>query len=370
MASPLAKRPGIRIDASGRRRYWRDLRTLAARFLKVRWPIRDHFRIRPVLVLLLVLPFVLTTVRAADSTETEAPGLWGLQVIGFAQHFPAYPSSSDNNLTVLPIPFPVYRGQFLRFGDSLEDVASGRIVQGDRISLSVDFSASFPEKSRDLARRQGMPDLDFLIEGGPELKISLLEGLSGNRDLDLSLQLRAAVSLDGLDTHSRGFIFSPELEYRVRDWMSHRIGAGNEFRVRMSPKWASSEYADYFFGVADAFATTDRPAYLASSGYLHTEFLLGLNRKITDRLEFRGSLRLWVNNGSANSGSPLFQRDIDTGIRLAFFWTAWESKRRVASPTKKHNAIQSAYGFRARHNRIFSIPAVETQRLDSVNPNF
>ncbi len=75
--------------------------------------------------------------------------------------------------------------------------------------------------------------------------------------------------------------------------------------------------------MADEFADIGRPAFDARSGYLNTEFLFGLNRQITDRLEFRGSVRLWVNNGAANRDSSLYQRDINHGIRLALFWTAW-----------------------------------------------
>ena len=83
---------------------------------------------------------------------------------------------------------------------------------------------------------------------------------------------------------------------------------------------------DFSYGVAPEFETVDRPAFEARSGYLNTEFLFGVNRQITERLEFRGSVRLWLNNGAANRESPLYQDDINHGIRLALFWTAWQSK--------------------------------------------
>lgn len=262
---------------------------------------------------------------AQGDTNDDLPALWGLQLVAFGQDFPAYPSSANNNLTLLPIPVPVYRGKFLRFGESFEDLASGEVLKNGRFNLSIGVSAGFPEESNDLPLRVGMPDLDFLIEAGPELEIALRGNAQENRELKLSMQLRAAVSLDGFDPTSRGFIFNPEVEYFVRDW----LGPENEIRFRVSPSWASSDYMDYFFGVGEPFATPTRAAFNASSGYLNTELLLGLNRKISERLEFRGSVRLWVNKGTANNRSPLFQRNYDTGIRLAVFWTAWESKRRA-----------------------------------------
>jgi outer membrane scaffolding protein for murein synthesis (MipA/OmpV family) len=133
--------------------------------------------------------------------------------------------------------------------------------------------------------------------------------------------------LDGLNATGRGFVFSPDLEYLNRGVFDSET----ELRFRISPTWATSNYANFFYGVDPEFATPGRPSFDAESGYLNTEFLVGLNRKITNRLEFRGSIRFWVNKGSANSASPLYQRDYDHGIRLAIFWTAWESKRRIAT---------------------------------------
>ncbi len=281
----------------------------------------------PRVVVCLLLLFVAALVHAAEVNDESLPGLWGIRLVAFGQNFPAYPSSSDQNLTVLPLPYPVYRGDFLRLGEDLEDIANGRIVDNGRVKLSLGVSASFPEDSDELRSRAGMPDLDFLLEAGPELTIALQGSPDDDRELKLNLQARAALSLDGLDPTGRGFIFNPELEYLLRDL----FGSNNELRFRVAPAWASRDYMDFFYGVAPEFATPGRPAFAASSGYLNTEFLLGLNRKITDRLEFRGSVRLWVNKGAANDASPLYQRDYDRGIRLALFWSAWESRRRAAT---------------------------------------
>ena len=274
-----------------------------------------------------LLCLLATEVNAEEVADEALPGLWGIRLVAFGQNFPAYPSSSDQNLTLLPLPYPVYRGKIFSFGEDLEDIANGQILSTQRFNLSVGLSANFPESSENLSGRTGMPDLDFLIEAGPELSVALSGQPEDDRELVLALQLRAAVSIKELDANGRGFVFSPELEYLVRDFWDSK----SELRFRVSPTWATSDYTDFFYGVDPEYATPDRPSFDAASGYVNTEFLVGLNRKITDRLEFRGSIRLWVNKGSANEASPLYQRDYDHGIRLALFWTAWESKRRVAS---------------------------------------
>ncbi len=275
-------------------------------------------------LLCLLLLIAMSPGLAEDAADANSEPLWEFQLIAFGQNFPAYPSSSDQNTTILPLPFPVYRGKFLRFGEDLEDLASGKILDSDRVNISIGVSASFPEDSKNLSVRSGMPDLDFLVEAGPELKFRLQGNEQADRELNLSLQLRAAVSVDGLDTKGRGIVFNPELEYLARDL----LGDGNEVKFRLSSTWASDDFMNYFYGVAPQFETIERPAFDASSGYLNTELLLGLRRKLSDRLEFRGSVRLWVNKGAANDQSPLYQRDYDRGIRLALYWTAWQSKRR------------------------------------------
>jgi len=266
-------------------------------------------------------------VNDGDVNDEDLPGLWGFRLVAFGQYFPAYPSSAIQNFTALPIPYPVYRGKVFSFGQDLEEIASGQLLKTSRVSLSVGLNASFPESSDNLSVREGMPDLDFLVEAGPEINLALKGGPDDDRELLLSLQIRAAVSIDDFNATGRGVAFNPELEYLARDFLD----AKTELRFRVSPIWGTSDYTDFFYGVAPEYATATRPSFVAESGYVNTEFLVGLNRKISDRLEFRGSIRLWVNKGSANEASPLFQRDYDRGIRLALYWTAWESEQRVAS---------------------------------------
>ena len=45
--------------------------------------------------------------HAEETADEDLPGLWGIRLLAFGQDFPAYPSSSDQNLTILPLPYPV-----------------------------------------------------------------------------------------------------------------------------------------------------------------------------------------------------------------------------------------------------------------------
>ena len=86
-------------------------------------PIRIYFR-SLVASLTWLLAVAQTQVIAAESPAEKQPPLWEFQIVAFGQNFPAYPSSADQNTTILPLPFPVYRGKFLRFGEDLEEIAA------------------------------------------------------------------------------------------------------------------------------------------------------------------------------------------------------------------------------------------------------
>jgi len=270
---------------------------------------------------------LLQAAAAADSEPEEEEGLplWEMRGVAFGQVFPAYPGAGDQNVTILPLPYPLYRGKILRFGEDFENFAEGRLFKRERMQLDLSFDATFPSKSKDIDVREGMPDLDLLVEVGPELEIKLSENQAKKSKLLLNLQLRGVFSMDGLDAKGRGWVFNPELEYKIDEYFSPR----NELSLRWSPAWATRRYMDFFYSVPPEFATPVRPAFEASSGYLTSEFKLGLKRQLTERLRFIGSARLWVNKGVANDASPLFEKDYGWGVRAALMWTFWKSKKRA-----------------------------------------
>jgi len=264
---------------------------------------------------------------AASSTsaaDADTPSLWEFRLAAFGRYAPAYPGAADSDLTLLPIPIPVYRGSFLNFGEDLEQVARGEIMETRRVRLGVDLNFTFGEDSDNIDVRRGMPDLDFMLELGPELEIKLDNRSPTEGELLLALQLRAGVSFDGVDPTSRGFLMSPELEYR-RDQV---FGGDNLLSLRWKPSWASEEFMDYYYEVEPEFATPTRPVFDATSGYLGSKLTAALTRDISDRLTFGISASYYINSGAENEASPLYQDDTGASLQAAFIWKLWESERR------------------------------------------
>jgi MipA family protein len=261
----------------------------------------------------------------SSSNGDSDKSLWELNLAAFGRYGPAYPASEDNQVNVVPLPFPVYRGKILRVGDSTEKPVTTRLFRRDRIKLDFDFGLNFPVDSEDVDARTGMPDLDWLVEAGPELELQFVKAPSDLGEMFLSLQLRGALSLDGIDPSSEGVIASTELKY-IRPFNSKRT----EFIVRLTPEWASTDYMDFFYSVAPEFATPDRPSYDADSGYLGTKLAFSIKHVFTDTFQLRSGVRFGFYQGASNEDSPLFTQDTTTSVYIAFLWKVWESERNAA----------------------------------------
>ncbi len=279
------------------------------------------------LVAALTLLLSITTVYAAEH-ETEKPEeeelkpLWEWKAGAFMRYGQSYPASEDSQFNFVPVVFPIYRGPILRVGDERGKPVSTRLFQTKRFKLDFDFGLNFSVDSDDVDAREGMPDLDLLLEAGPELEIKLNESLYDGV-LVLALQTRAAWSFDGLDPTSRGLVGTTELKY-TRPMRR----PGSEIRLRISPSWANDDYMDFFYGVAPEFETASRSTYVADSGYLGTRFGASFKYDMFDALEFRTGLNMYLHSGAANEDSPLFTDDTTFSGFIAFLWRFWESEER------------------------------------------
>lgn len=260
-----------------------------------------------------------------SAPDDDRPALWEFRLAAFGRYTPTYPGADEHNPTLLPLPIPVYRGSFLNFGENLDQVARGNVVDGTRVKLGIDLDINFGQDSADIAVRNGMPDLDFMLELGPELEIKLDDRAPEDGELFLAFQLRAAATFDGLSPSYQGVLLNPQLEYR-RDGV---FDSDTLLSLRWMPTWGNEGFMDYYYEVEPAYATPDRPAYDARAGYLGSRFTAALTHQVTDRLIFGLSASYWINDGAENDSSPLYRRDTGAGIQAVLIWTLWESERRA-----------------------------------------
>mgnify|MGYP005840369371 CR=1 FL=1 len=258
--------------------------------------------------------------------HTREEPLWEVGIGGFAAHAPDYPAAEEGRPIGLGIPFGIYRGELFRVGE--DSVASVVPVDEPAYELDVSFDAAFSSDSDNNDAREGMPDLDFLLEAGPQLTIRLLEldfGASGWGQVKLPLQARAVFSTDFTSMEHEGFVLQPGIAYEHENL----LGSGFNADLEVAPIWASRGLHEFFYEVDPRFARPDRPAFEAEAGYLGTEISLAGEYPISSRISLFLGTQIGIYDGAANSDSPLFRRDVTISGGMGFTWSFFQSERRV-----------------------------------------
>jgi outer membrane protein len=92
--------------------------------------------------------------------------------------------------------------------------------------------------------------------------------------------------------------------------------------------FADRRYHNYFYGVADAFVTPERPAYEAPGGYSGSQFITALSKRYPN-FWVGGFLKWDTLHGAVFENSPLVKRkEFFTG-GFAVAWIFNESKTLV-----------------------------------------
>jgi MipA family protein len=236
--------------------------------------------------------------------------LWelGLGVAGL--RLPDYRGSDQSRGYLLPLPYIVYRGTWLKAD---RDGARALLVDTPRVKVDVSVAASTPTRSSDNTARDGMPNLPGTGEIGPNLNVTLDGSVADHWRLDLRLPLRAAVTLQR-SPRFVGTTFSPHLNLDLGG-----IAGGWNFGLLTGPLFADRKYHEHFYGVDAAYATPDRPAYKAHGGYAGWQALAATTRRFGNTW-VGGFVRYDSLRGAAFDDSPLVRRHSALTLGFGVSW--------------------------------------------------
>lgn len=264
-----------------------------------------------------MLAALLPVVAAAG----EEKPLWEVGVGVAALSFPAYRGSENQHNFLMPMPYFVYHGEFLkadRYG------IRGSLFDSDRVDLTLSFSASPPTSSSDAPVRAGMPDLEPTVEFGPQMDITFWRSENRARFVKLRMPLRAALTVDG-SPRNVGWIFAPDLNMDIGDLPGL---PGWNLGLVAGPVWATKRQHDFFYTVTPEYATATRPTYAAKGGYSGAKFLVALSKRFK---------KTWVGffarydtlSGATFEDSPLTTTKSLVAAGVGISWVLDESKTRV-----------------------------------------
>lgn len=256
-----------------------------------------------------------------ESASAELKPLWEAGLGVGALGFPDYRGSDETNLYPIPVPYFIYRGDFLKAD---EDGMRGELFEHDRIDLSVSLNGTTPVNSERNHAREGMPNLRATIEIGPSVDVHLWQSGDERIRLDAIMPLRLPITIES-SPRSIGWMFAPRINLDASDAFGV---AGWDFGVGAGPLYADRKFHRYFYSVSEQFATQDRPAYEASGGYSGFHALAAMSKRYPDY--WVGAYVRYDALGSAVfEDSPLVtsKHSLSGGIGIA--WMLGQSSRRV-----------------------------------------
>lgn len=258
-----------------------------------------------------------------SSAERAALPLWELGVAAASVSVPDYPGADRNRLRVLPLPYAVYRGKTLRADDG---GVRSRYRFSPTAELDVSFGGALPADSSGNAAREGMPDLDLLLEAGPQLTLQLAAPEPG-ASWRLALPVRGVFSTDFSNFKSRGLLFGPELSYA----RSKVAGSAWTTSLTAGSSFGTAPLGRYFYAVAPEFARADRPAFAAKHGYLESSLTAAASRSFRDKLNLFAFGRVTSLHGATNADSPLLRDKLNLTVGVGFTYRLRRSAETVSA---------------------------------------
>ncbi len=257
-----------------------------------------------------VIIFACAQTNAKTTAEDLKPAVqtWELGLGLGAVSGPDYRGSKEYSHYVAPIPYVIYRGKYIQ---SDRDGVRGKLFERESIELNLSVGASVTPDSDENKLREGMPELYSTLEFGPALSINLT-GDSFREGWFLHLPLRGVVAIGGGDTEYVGWLVHPQVAFRtqIENW---------NFTFRTGIYYASDDYHDHYYTVANEYATESRPMFEADAGYSGWSNSWSMSRAIDDyRIAF--FIRYDNLRGAEFEDSPLVETKDSVAGGLALIW--------------------------------------------------
>ena len=263
----------------------------------------------------------LASVSSAAVCADQLPQ-WEVGIGAAAISFPDYRGSDERSNYLLPLPYFVYRGEFLKAD---RQKVRGLFFKSERAEVDISVSGSVPVKSKNNRARSGMPDLDPTLEVGPSLNLTVLDSADKRHTLELRLPLRAVIASDFRHFSYQGLVFQPQLNLDNRDFLGYH---GLNLGLATGPVFADRRYHQYIYGVDSAFATANRPAYTARGGYAGMQFAAALSKRFP-KYWIGGFVKYDNMSGATFEDSPLTKSKNGFTAGVGIAWVFAESQTKV-----------------------------------------
>lgn len=236
---------------------------------------------------------------------------WELGVGAAAFDIPLYPGSKQDDQIL--IPFPLLRIQTDYF--EIDEGIRGFFYESPDIRLNISGDLGIPVNSSDSDIRDGMPDINTVVQIGPSLEVIFDGGRRQPFEFRLELPVRAAIASDLKNTESVGWIIEPRITYEtLRPYKT-----GFSYQVSTGIRYATKDYHEYYYNVPAAYATAERPAFESESGYSGYFLDLAANWR-TENIIYFAFARYQNLTNAEYEESPLVEQTDYLAVGVGIVW--------------------------------------------------
>jgi len=253
----------------------------------------------------------------ASAVAKEQP-VWEAGVGAAGLSMSHYLGADESGSYGFAYPFFIYRSEYIQAD---REGFRGKLFQRENLRMNISLNASLPVNSEDNHAREGMDDLDPMLEIGPTLQYRFYQSSDKYHSWKLDLPIRAGLTFDDFDITHRGWISNPSVVYSGGDSRWRRL-------VSLGPMFADRRYHEYYYDVEQEFVRGGREAYNAKSGYTGLKLSMSLRRKF-NRVSVAGFVRYVDLQGAANEDSPLVKATDYVAFGIAVHWRLAESSDKV-----------------------------------------
>ncbi|MGQ9425863.1 MipA/OmpV family protein [Gilvimarinus sp. F26214L] len=266
-----------------------------------------------------------TLAMLASLGHADEKPKWELGAGLGSQTLADYRGSDHYQTYVIPIPFMVYRGDFLQADDGS---IRGRFFDSRRFELDISMAGSLSGVGDDNPLREGMPELHPTGEVGPSANINL-SGRDMNEGWSLRIPVRGvyAFDLDSIEVEHIGYLTNPQLTYESLDWN------GWDGSLDLGVLYGSESYHGYYYDVLAPYATAERPEYEAEGGYSGSYFSVSMSKR-EGNVWYGGYLRYDNLSGTAFVDSPLVETHHYFTLGLGISWVLRQSRQVVPAKSQ------------------------------------
>lgn len=281
---------------------------------------KPRFPVRRIYLRAAALFLVAVILGLPQRAAAEMVPQWELGVGFGGLLMPDYRGSDEVRGYLLPFPYVIYRLDWVKVD---RDGVRSTLFDNKRAEVNLSLNATPPVRSKNNRAREGMSDLEPIVELGPSLNLHLWRSGGDRVRLDLRLPVRAIITVES-PPRQAGWNASPFLNIDV-DGIA---GKPWQLGVLAGPIFATHRNHQYFYGVSDTEARPDRPAYNARGGYAGTQFLASLSRRFK-KAWFGAYARCDTLHGAVFDDSPLVRRRFYASAGFAVAWVLGQSSTLV-----------------------------------------